>query len=106
MAKILVTDTDGKQHELEATEGWKVMEIIREGGLPIRADCGGCCACATCHVYVDPAWMEKVGGVNEDEDALLDDSFIREDTSRLSCQIEFTPELDGLHVTLTSDAVE
>ncbi len=104
--KIIVTDMEGTDHEIEATEGWKVMEIIRDGGLPIRADCGGCCSCATCHVVVDPAWAEKTGSVSDDEDALLDDSFVREDTSRLSCQIEFTKDLDGLKVKLTEDAVD
>lgn len=104
--KLFVTDMEGKEHEIEATDGWTVMEAIREAGLPMRADCGGCCSCATCHVHVNESWMDKVGGVNEDEDALLDDSFVRQENSRLSCQIEMKPELDGLKVALTEDVVD
>jgi 2Fe-2S ferredoxin len=56
--KIYVTDFDGVEHECEAIEGWRVMEIIRDYGLPIKAECGGACLCGTCHVYVAPEWIE------------------------------------------------
>jgi len=58
--KILVTDRDGVEHSLDAIEGWRVMEIIRDHGLPIKAECGGACACATCHVYVDETWQARL----------------------------------------------
>jgi 2Fe-2S ferredoxin len=102
--KIFVTDQDGQQHELEAIEGWQVMEIIRDHGLPIKAECGGACCCATCHVYVDPDWTDKIYMMREDEDDLLEDTFDREENSRLSCQIIMSEELDGLKVTLADSA--
>jgi len=103
MPHILVVDHDGKEHKIEATDGWQVMEIIREADLPIKADCGGCCSCATCHVYVDEAWLPKLKDQEEEEIDMLDASMIVQDNSRLSCQIEFSPALDGLKVTLTED---
>ncbi len=101
--KIFVTDQNGLKHELEAIAGWRVMEIIREHGLPIKAECGGSCACATCHVYVDEAWMNKIPHMREDEEEMLDEAFNHEDTSRLSCQIIMDEELDGLCVTLAEN---
>lgn len=102
--QIFVTDFEGKEHALEAIEGWRVMEIIRDHGLPIKAECGGACACATCHVYVDAAWMPKLEALNmvksEDEEDMLDEVFELEDNSRLSCQLIMSEELDGLKVTL------
>ena len=87
---------DGTLHRLEALEGWRVMEVIRDWGLPIKAECGGACACATCHVYVDDAWREKTGGPSPMEEDMLDFGFDVRPSSRLSCQIKVTPELDGL----------
>ena len=98
--KIIVTDQDGKTHELEAIEGWRVMEIIRDHGLPIKAECGGCCSCATCHVYVDEEWVDKLYPMRDDEQDLLDTAPDVRDNSRLSCQILMSEELDGLRVTL------
>lgn len=98
--KIYVTDMDGKEHELDAIEGWRVMEIIKDHGLPIKAECGGCCSCGTCHVYVDDAWVEKLYPMRDDEEEMLDLAFGVEDRSRLSCQIIMSEELDGLKVTL------
>lgn len=98
--KIYVTDPDGAEHALEAIAGWRVMEIIREHGLPIRAECGGACACATCHVHIDPAWVEKIPPVREEEDYMLDDVFDRQPSSRLSCQIIMDERLDGLKLRL------
>lgn len=98
--KIIVTDQDGKVHEIDAIEGWRVMEIIRDHGLPIKAECGGCASCATCHVYVDEIWLSKLFPMRDDEQDLLDTAPDVQDNSRLSCQILMSEELDGLRVTL------
>jgi len=103
--KVYLTDMEGKEHELLATEEWTVMEIIREGGIPILAQCGGSCACATCHVYVDPAWQSKLPEPNEEEVGMLDGAFDVTHDSRLSCQIIFTKDLDGLKVKLAAGSV-
>lgn len=103
--RIFCTDMDGKEHELLATEEWSVMEIIREGGIPILAQCGGSCACATCHVYVDPSWKAKLHEPNEEEVGMLDGAFDVNENSRLACQIIFTKELDGLKVKLAAGSV-
>ena len=103
MPKVLVTDRDGVEHELDGTPGWSVMEIIREANLPIEAACGGCCACATCHVYVEPEWLGRLEAPNQDESMMLDEAFQVQDNSRLSCQIKFGPALDGLRVTLAPE---
>lgn len=98
--RIIVTDQDGKVHELEAIDGWRVMEIIRDHGLPIKAECGGCCACATCHVYVDEDWRDRLYPMRDDEQEALDLAPAVQDNSRLSCQILMSEALDGLKVTL------
>lgn len=100
---INVTDREGNEHRLDALEGWRVMEIIRDHGLPIKAECGGACSCATCHVYVAEEWMDKLYPPTDEEIDMLDSAFVVEDNSRLSCQILFTPELEGLEVTLAPD---
>ncbi|MFX4221312.1 MAG: 2Fe-2S iron-sulfur cluster-binding protein [Thalassobaculum sp.] len=76
------------------------MEVIRDWGLPILAECGGACACATCHVYVDEEWLDKLPPRSEEEEEKLDEAFDVRDNSRLSCQILMSDELDGLHVTI------
>jgi|TARA_B110000438_G_C15795000_1_gene642462 2Fe-2S ferredoxin len=101
--KILVTDHDGIEHELKAIDGWQIMEIIRDEGLSIKAECGGSCACATCHVYVDESWVTRVPEKSEEEADMLDLAFDVQDNSRLSCQIDMTANLDGLKVTLAPD---
>ena len=103
MAKIHVTDREGGEHTLEGTPGWSVMEIIRENDLPIEAACGGCCACATCHVYVDEAWLAKLVPASDEEDRMLDEAYEVQENSRLSCQIPFREDLDGLKVTLAPE---
>ncbi len=103
MATIYVTDREGEEHAIDATPGWSVMEIIREHDLPIEAACGGCCACATCHVYVDPAWTDKLVPATDEEDRMLDEAYQVQDNSRLSCQLPFSEELDGLKVTLAPE---
>lgn len=98
--KIFVTDPQGKEHELEALEGWRVMEIIKDYGLPLKAECGGACCCATCHVYVDKEWLPKLHEMREEEEDMLDEAIDIQDNSRLSCQILMSEALDGLKVTI------
>lgn len=100
MPRIFVVDREGEEHTLEAEPGKKVMEIIRDAGLPIEASCGGCCACATCHCYIDDEWLAALWPADEEEVDMLDMAFDVNDHSRLTCQILFTEELDGLRVTL------
>lgn len=103
MGVINVIDHEGTAHELEAVEGWRVMEIIREHGLPMEGLCGGACACATCHVYVARDWQAKLHEPRDDEDAMLDEVPTVSDSSRLACQLIYSPELDGLSVTLDGE---
>lgn len=101
MAKITYIEFNGTPHELEVAEGLSVMEGAVKNAVPgIDADCGGACACSTCHVYVDPAWAEKVGKPSEMEEDMLDFAFDVRENSRLSCQIRVTRELDGLVVRM------
>jgi ferredoxin, 2Fe-2S len=97
---IHVTDQEGKRHSLDAVEGWRVMEIIREHGLDIKAECGGACACATCHVYVAPEWAVKLHTAHDEEHEMLDGAFHVEENSRLSCQIIMSERLNGIELTL------
>ena len=101
--KIFVTDRRGVEHAIAAIDGWQIMELIRDEGLPIKAECGGSCACATCHVYVDQAWISKLEEKGEEEIDMLDLAFDIQDNSRLSCQLTMTQALDGLKVTLAPD---
>lgn len=103
--KIIVNDREGTRHELEAIEGWRVMEIIRDYGmsdarLGIKAECGGALACGTCHVYVTKEWQNKIPPASEDEVYMLDEAFEVTEDSRLSCQIIMSEALDGIEVTL------
>jgi 2Fe-2S ferredoxin len=70
--KIVAIDRQGKEHTLEGRDGWSVMEILRDGGLDIAAECGGACACATCHIYVNEGWYEKLAAPSESEIDMLD----------------------------------
>ena len=103
--KVHVTDLEGKTKEIEGTIGWTLMEVIRDGGVAIKAECGGACACATCHVYVPDEWMEQTGERTEEEEDMIDLALDVQDGSRLACQIELTEALDGLKVSLARDAV-
>lgn len=98
--KIYVIDHTGREYALEAVEGWRVMEIIRDYGLPIKAECGGACACATCHVYVDEGWIDRLPPMRDDEEDMLDEAMEVQENSRLSCQIILDESLDGLRVKL------
>jgi len=104
MPKIVVTDRDGNQHEVEGRAGLKVMETLRELDYGVLAICGGLCSCATCHVLVSPDWIEKLPEQQGDEKELLVElSHYDAERSRLSCQLEFTEQLDGLEVTIAPD---
>lgn len=101
MAKLVVTDMEGNTREVDAEIGISVMEVIRDNDFDdLAALCGGCCSCATCHVYIDDAWTPKLDAVEADEDELLSMAESRKGNSRLSCQIEMSDELDGMPVTI------
>ncbi len=101
MPKVKYIEHDGKEHDVEVPVGWSVMEGAVKNFIPgIDADCGGACACATCHVYIDEAWAGKVPPKHDMEETMLDFAQDLSPTSRLSCQIKITPELDGLVVRL------
>ena len=100
MVKLLVTDKRGREVEVEARAGLSIMENIRSLPHSVEAVCGGMCACATCHVYVDPEWLAKTGEQNSMEQSMLDFANDVEDNSRLSCQIKVSEALDGLVVRL------
>ena len=102
--KIVVTDQAGQVHELEGLEGWRAMEVIRDWGLNIKAECGGALSCATCHVYVDKDWLDVVGAPSDEEEDMLDSVGDVKSNSRLSCQILMSDALDGLTVTLAPSA--
>jgi 2Fe-2S ferredoxin len=102
---VTVHMPDGTSHRLEALEGWRVMEVIRDWGLPIKAECGGACACATCHVRIADGWLDRVPTPTEEEIGRLDEVLDVDDRSRLACQILAAPELDGLEVELASDSL-
>lgn len=97
---IHVTDQQGVRHTLAAVEGYRVMEIIRDWDMNIKAECGGACACGTCHVYVSQQWADKLYQPEDEELDQLDQTFHVQDTSRLSCQILMSAALNGLEVTL------
>jgi 2Fe-2S ferredoxin len=101
MPKITYVTHDGQRHEVEAAVGTTVMENAIKNSVPgIEAECGGACACATCHVYVDEAWQPKVGAPDIMEEDMLDFAYEPKAGSRLSCQIKVTDALDGLIVNV------
>lgn len=101
MARIIFVEHDGTRHEVDANSGTTVMEAAVNNMVPgIDADCGGACACATCHVYVDEAWIEKTGVAEAMEESMLDFAADMQANSRLSCQINISDELDGLVVLM------
>ena len=99
MAKITYIEHDGKEHTLEVADGTTLMEAAVKASVPgIDGDCGGACACATCHVYVEEGWFEKLAPMDELERDMLDFAFDVQPNSRLSCQIKVEPSLAGLVV--------
>ena len=101
--KIKVTDRDGNKHELEGDSNSTLMEILRDADLDIEAACGGCCACATCHVYINDQWLEKISPKDDDEESMLDQAFDVRNSSRLSCQINLSEDLDGIELELAPE---
>ena len=101
MAKIKYVEHSGKEHEVEVPAGWSVMEGAVKNLIPgIDADCGGACACATCHVFVDESWLAKLPKKEDMEETMLDFAPDMAANSRLSCQIKVTQALDGLVVRM------
>ena len=101
MANITYVTPDGNEHVIEAANGTTVMEnAVKNSIAGIEAECGGACACATCHVYVDEAWVDIVGPPDIMEEDMLDFAWEGRPNSRLSCQIKVTDELDGLIVRI------
>jgi 2Fe-2S ferredoxin len=103
MGMVKVTDRDGARHEVEATQGDSLMEILRDAGLPVDGTCGGQCICSTCHVYVEPFWFAKLEPRAEEEQVMVEDTGHFQDNSRLACQLDFSAALDGIEVTLAPE---
>ena len=104
MPVINIVNREGASKKVDAATGASLMEVIRDEGFDeLLALCGGCCSCATCHIHVDPAFVDKLPKMSEDEDDLLESTDHRTETSRLSCQIPFTGDLDGMKVTIAPE---
>lgn len=102
---IHVTDRDHRSHRLDWEHGQSMMEVLRDADLPILASCGGCCSCATCHVLVAPDWIGQLSAATKDElDLLSETSSFDDARSRLSCQIAYSVDLDGITVELAADS--
>ena len=97
---LFVVDHDGREHALRALEGWRVMEVIRDWGIAFKAECGGACACGTCHIYIDEKWLDRLRPPSTEEMGQLDSALMVEPTSRLSCQILVSPLINGMRVRL------
>ncbi len=102
--KIRAIDRDGAEHVLEGIDGWTMMEILRDAGLPIEGECGGGCACATCHIYVEHDWFKKLPAPAPAESELLEFAHAVEANSRLACQIVCQPDIDNIAITLAKKA--
>jgi ferredoxin, 2Fe-2S len=104
MPKLIVVTREGEEREIEGELGLSVMEVVRDAGIDeLLALCGGCCSCATCHVHIDPAYADRLPAMSEDEDDLLSISDDRDETSRLSCQVQFVAALDGMRVRIAAE---
>ncbi len=104
MPKVIYITTDDMHHEVKVENGYSVMEgAINNNIEGIVAECGGACACATCHSYIDEAWFDKLPPMDDMEDSMLDAAYERRPNSRLTCQIEMHPGLDGLIVRVAEN---
>jgi 2Fe-2S ferredoxin len=104
MPHVIVTLRTGEERQLNASKGVTVMEVIRDAGIgELLALCGGACSCATCHVYVDPAFASRLSPPSPDEQDILDGSEHRTEQSRLSCQIPMSENLDGIKLTIAPE---
>ncbi len=104
MTTLIATSRSGREHIIPAAPGSTLMEIIRDAGLDeLLALCGGCCSCATCHVYVDPSHAALLPSMDGDESDLLDGSEHRTPASRLACQLVFETQMDGLRIAIAPE---
>jgi len=104
MPNITIVNHAGESSVVDAPEGRTLMEVIRDNGIDeLLALCGGCCSCATCHVFVDAAYLDRLPAMSEDESDLLDSSEHRNETSRLSCQVPVTAVLEGATITIAPE---
>jgi ferredoxin, 2Fe-2S len=104
MPKLIVVNRAGEEQAVDGDSGLSVMEVIRDSGFDeLLALCGGCCSCATCHVYVDPAFADKLPAMSEDENDLLDSSDHRNEMSRLSCQLIMSDAIESMRVTIAPE---
>jgi ferredoxin, 2Fe-2S len=111
MSKITVIEKNGTQKQIEAEDGWSLMEILRDAGFSeIEGACGGSMACATCHMYIHPDWAKKLAGLenekSDEEEDILDVAFDITEYSRLGCQIRMSDALDGLVVAIPGAKVD
>jgi len=101
MAQIVVIDREGVEHQVERAPGVRIMELLRDLDFGVAAICGGTCSCATCHVYIDESWQDRLSPPSPDESYLVQAlSSYRQSVSRLSCQIAFTEALDGIKLMI------
>jgi len=103
MAELVIVDRDGKEHRVEGRVGVPVMETLRELDYGVAAICGGMCSCATCHIWIDAAWIARLPAPQGDEKELLQELGGFKPASRLSCQVQFTAELAGLRIAIAPD---
>lgn len=101
--RLKVVDRDGNEHEVDAEAKGALMEVLRDFDYGVAAICGGMCSCATCHVYVDPIWRERLPAPHSDESELVSELQHRRGNSRLSCQLHLSEALDGLSVTVAPE---
>jgi ferredoxin len=104
MPKLFITTREGIEHQLDGKPGISLMQNIRDGGIDeLTAICNGCCSCATCHVYIDEAFLDRLPELSPDETDLLDSSTHRRNSSRLSCQVILSESLAGMRVTVSPE---
>ena len=104
MGKIVVTDRAGEKHDIDIEAGDNIMDPLRELDNGIEALCGGMCSCATCHIFLEPKWFEKTEAQQDDELELLEETeCFRKGESRLSCQVKFSAELEGMAFTIAPE---
>jgi ferredoxin, 2Fe-2S len=101
MPRVTFLEHDGTRHDVDASSGLSLMRAAVDHSVPgIDADCGGACACATCHVYVEPEWLGRTGRRSEMEESMLSFAAVTQENSRLACQIQVSDALDGIVVRM------
>jgi 2Fe-2S ferredoxin len=104
MPTLNVTNRAGEQHQIDGKAGATLMEVLRDNDMDVEAICGGCCSCATCHVFIEGDWAAKLLARSEDEQELVEETeSYQADTSRLSCQITLTDDMEGMAVTVAPE---